>query len=199
MWHWTRCQCHISHVFQDLNLSLINKCVFKVACLLGFVVILGCTPDLNWREIKSQQGSVRLLMPCKPEQATRTVTLQANQKVVSTELHLQACEAGCMQFALGELKIPLESSPDALLDAWRLASLAALKAQPSQSVTQPRQVNRNSPMLGMQTRVETDQHQAQWAWFVLGNTIYQLGVYGESSDKKLSEIADSYFSGIELP
>lgn len=184
-------------MFQDLNLSLNNKFVFNVACLLCFGAILGCTPDLNWREIKSQQGSVRVLMPCKPEQATRTVTLQSNQKVVSTELHLQACEAGRLQFALGELTVPMESTADTLLDAWRLASLAAIKAQQSQSVTQPMQFNRNSPMAGLQTRVETDQHQAQWAWFVYGNTIYQLGVYGEPGDKKMAEIADTFFSGIE--
>jgi len=184
-------------VHQALNFSLIKKFVFTVACLLSFGVIVGCTPDLNWREIRSLNGSVRVLMPCKPEQATRTVTLQTDQKLVSTELHLQACEAGRMQFALGELKIPLESNAEALLESWRLANLAALKAQQSQSVTQPREVNRKSPMLGIQTRVKTDQHQAQWAWFIVDNTIYQLGVYGEPDDKKLAEIADTYFSGIE--
>lgn len=186
-------------MLQDLNLSLFKKFVFDVVCLLGIGASVGCTPDLNWREIRSQQGTARVLMPCKPEQATRTVTLQANQKVVSTQLHLQACEAGRMQFALGELKIPLESKPETILESWRLASLAALKAQHSQSLTQPRQVNRNNQMPGLQTRVETDLHQAQWAWFVVGNTIYQFGVYGAPDDKKLNEIADIFFSGIEWP
>lgn len=186
-------------MLQNLNLTLIKKFVFTVACLLVSGAIVGCTPELNWREIRSQQGSVRVLMPCKPEKATRTVTLQTNEKAVSTELHLQACEAGRMQFAVGELKIPLESTTEKLLDSWRLASMAALKADQNQSVTQPRQVNQKSPTVGLQLRVQTDLHQVQWIWFVVGSTIYQVGVYGESHDKKLEEIADTFFSGIEWP
>ena len=177
----------------------MKKCFLYIACWVGIGAIVGCTPELNWREIRSQQGPVRVLMPCKPEQASRTVTLQVNQKTVSTELHLQACKAGRMQFALGELNVPLESAPDTLLDAWRLANLAVLKAHLSQSVTQARQVNRNSPMQGFETHVKTDQHQAQWTSFVIGKTIYQLGVYGEPDDKKLAEIAEVFFSGIEWP
>lgn len=47
---------------------------------LGAVLLLAgwgvaCTPAMNWREVRFEGGDMVAMMPCKPEEATRTVTL----------------------------------------------------------------------------------------------------------------------------
>ena len=163
------------------------------------VTLVGCTPELNWRMVSSSQNLVHALMPCKPDKATRAVTLRVNATDVSTQLHMQACEAGQMNFALAELAVPSNASTQELRDAWRLASLASLQATESQTVSEPRLIKGDKPSQALMTRVTTQTHQAQLMWFITEQTIYQVAVYGKPNDKGFAEAAETYMSGIKWP
>lgn len=163
-------------------------------------LLSACTPALNWRQVSVDTSGVVLLLPCKPDQATRTVTLRVADKNVDTHLSMHGCETSHLQFTLGRMAVPPGLSPDEAMQAWRSASLATIKAAPNEAVSQDGEM----PGLSRQGQtarvyVATGEHQVQWLWFAYGNKIYQAAVYGHLKDKKLPEAAETYFSGIKLP
>jgi len=161
---------------------------------------LGCTPALNWRQVALDDAKVQLLMPCKPDQATRDVVLHAASREVPTALKLQGCEASGMHFTFGEMALPAGMLGGEALAAWRLASLAPLQMLAGEALDEPWQLKGvQNPPQTVRTRVLNDKHQVQWVWFVHAEKIYQAGVYGKPNDKGLSEAAENYFSGIQLP
>lgn len=177
---------HIDHVLILRRLTKLTKYWVCLSCVL---TVLGCTPELNWRMVSSSQNQVQLLMPCKPDAATRTVTMQVNLQAVSTQLHMQACEAGNKQFAIAELTVPDKALANDLRDAWRLASLASLQANESQATLD----------IKMITNVTTPSHKAQFVWRISEQTVYQAAIYAKPNDKGFAEAADAFMSGIKWP
>lgn len=169
-----------------------------MACFVIFG--LGCSPALNWREVRSDSGTALVLMPCKPDQARRSVMLNAQGHAIQAQLQLQGCEADHMQFTWGQLSVPPGMTPAEALAAWRVASLAPLDVVAAQTPTQTWHLAGATPTpQPVRTRIQTAQHRAQWAWFVQGDTVYQAAVYGQAQAAKLDEVAEVYFSGIQLP
>lgn len=160
----------------------------------------GCTPALNWRQVNVDTTGVTVLLPCKPDQATRTVALRVASQDVRTNLSLQGCEASNMQFTAGFMVVPPGLAIDEAMSAWRLANLAALDAEPNQALPVAWALKGAKAQAGsVRAHVVTSAHQVQWAWFADGNKIYQAAVYGKATEKNLSDAAETYFSGIKLP
>jgi hypothetical protein len=96
--------------------------------------------------------------------------------------------------------VPQGLSADEAIHAWRLASVAALNATPSDAVSQDWSIKgASNPVVSARVHAVTDVYQVQWVWFAYGNKIYQAAVYGNAKDKGLPEAAETYFSGIKLP
>jgi hypothetical protein len=75
--------------------------------ILWFVLALtlvACTPALNWRQVSVDASDVMVLLPCKPDQATRTVALQVVNQDVEASLSLYGCEASQMQLTFGHME-----------------------------------------------------------------------------------------------
>lgn len=169
-------------------------------CLLFVGCLVACSPALNWRQLSIDSGRVQVLLPCKPDQASRDVTLRVGKQEVSVTLNLQGCEASGMQFTVGHMAVPEGMQSSQAVLAWRLASLAPLQinGDKDQPVNWQLQGARVDP-LPTRMRVMTSNHQAQFVWFAQGPNIYQAAVYGNNLDKGLPEAAETFFSGIKLP
>ena len=164
------------------------------------LTLVACSPALNWRQVSVDTSDVMVLMPCKPDQATRTVALRVVNHDVETSLSLYGCEASQMQFTFGHMNAQQGLSAEESIRAWRLAGLAAANAKPGDATSQNWAIKGVSDHgLSARTHVLTDAHQVQWVWFAYGNKIYQAAVYGKTKDKGLPEAAETYFSGIKLP
>ena len=176
---------------------------YVMRSILGLVLafaLVSCTPALNWRQVNANMSGVVVLMPCKPDQATRTVALRVAAKDVQTSLSLHGCEASNMQFTFGQMVVPSGLSVEEAIHAWRLASVAALNATPSDAVSQDWSIQgASNPAMSARAHAVTNVHQVQWVWFAFGSKIYQAAVYGNNKDKGLPEAAETYFSGIKLP
>ena len=63
-----------------------------VACAVGAgaLAVAGCSPALDWREVRPEGSQARALFPCKPASHARTVSLAARR----VELTMYACAAG---------------------------------------------------------------------------------------------------------
>lgn len=178
----------------------MTRSKFSVPCLLSVAYLVACSPALNWRQLSIDSGRVQVLLPCKPDHASRDVTLRAVKQEMSVTLKLQGCEASGMQFTFGHMTVPDGMQSSAAMAAWRLASLAPLQGNGDldQTVNWQLQGARVDP-LPTRTRVVTSKHQAQFVWFAQGPNLYQAAVYGNYLDKDLPEAAETYFSGIKLP
>jgi hypothetical protein len=172
--------------------------------LLSSLFVLGCTPALNWREVRVGDGITSpvplvALMPCKPEAMRREVTL-AGQPL---PIHMQGCEAGGATFAIAHAKA---LSP--VLTAWQAANLAALRA--TTHTTQPVQLTAKltaapgfAPLsLAMTQTVATglgargQALQSHAVYFALGGQIFYAVVLAE---KPSPEAVDTFFAGLTLP
>lgn len=89
------------------------------AALLLSALLTACTPALDWREVRNEEGGYRALFPAKPVVASREFVL-AGQTVT---LKLQAATSGSSYFAVGE--IPLseaqQASADSIVNALKLS------------------------------------------------------------------------------
>ena len=174
----------------------------KISALYLFsaLSLLACSPALNWRQLSLDSGRVQVLLPCKPDQASRDVNLRADKQELSVTLQLQGCEASGMQFTFGHMTVPEGMQSSAAMAAWRLASLAPLQLGDDKGQQMKWQLlgARVDPP-PTRTRVMTNKHQAQFVWFAHGQNVYQAAVYGSNFDKGLPEAAETYFSGIKLP
>lgn len=161
---------------------------------------VACTPALNWREVRLESADASLLMPCKPDQASRPIALQAKGAGVSANLQLLGCEASEMQFTIGQINLPPDLTATDAIRAWQQASLAPLNAAPSDAkddafelkgaLSAPQPVRRS---------LKTATHQVQWVWWARGHTVFQVAVYGDTKTKAFDDTAELYLSGIKLP
>ena len=90
--------------------------------LLLTLLMAGCSPALDWREVRPADTGAQLLLPCKPASHARELTL-AGQKV---RMVLHACRAADTTWAVAwaELADPARTGP----------ALAELKASAAANV-----------------------------------------------------------------
>ena len=86
--------------------------------------LMACTPALNWREVSPGRSSARALLPCKPDQAIRSVPLGG----VLTELNVIGCDAAGTTFAVMTATLEAGRAPDEVLAGWQQATLANMQA-----------------------------------------------------------------------
>jgi hypothetical protein len=163
-------------------------------CLLG---VGACTPALNWREVRWASSGLIGWLPCKPDQAQRTVELQGQP----AQLSLMGCEADGMDFTLAQLDMPSALSAEQTQQAWKAASLASLDAAGDVS-SQAWSLKGASPTLVPQrTLAQGGQGMtARWAWFAYDGRLYQAAVYARANRSVQAEQAmDHLLSGLVLP
>ena len=102
------------------------RAALAAPCLM---LLLACSPALNWREVGLQRSSAHALLPCKPERATRSVPLGG----VATELMVVGCDAAGATFAVMTATVPAGESPDVVLAGWQQATLANMQADAAQA------------------------------------------------------------------
>jgi len=83
------------------------------ALALAAVLLLGaCSPDLDWREVSSAEGGYAVLLPAKPERASREVAIGATRLV----LNMASVHKDGMAFGVAYAALPAATTdPDRLL------------------------------------------------------------------------------------
>jgi hypothetical protein len=159
--------------------------------ILLVVAQVGCSPGLDWREVRPEGSTVSMLFPCKPKSQSRQALL-AGAPAPMTQL---SCEAQGMTFALShaELGDPRRVSP--ALQAMAAALAANLQAQVVRST--PLQVPGMTPspaarQLSLSGRLpDATPAQERAALFAHGTHVYQAAVIGPSPDSAAEIFFDS--------
>ncbi|MEO8022555.1 hypothetical protein [Polaromonas sp.] len=160
------------------------------------VLLMACSPAFNWREVRPDNTALSLLLPCKPDKATRSVPLGGQ----TTELAMLGCDAGGATFAIAVATVKDASQMAAALTGWRAATLANMKATDagqSAPLKLPGASVQPSALLVQATgqRANGSAVQSQAAYFTHGAQVFQAVIY---ADKISPEVADTFFSSLKL-
>ncbi len=159
--------------------------------LAALILLLACSPALNWREVAL--GHMTALLPCKPDQAQRSMRL-GQQDVV---LEMAGCEAAGALFAMSHVQAQDSAHAAAVLADWRVASLRNLGATTATELPAP-PGRGNAPSLMLQAQGSGSAGppmQARLAWWRVGNDLYHLAVY---APRLTPEMTETFFSEPQL-
>src|SRR5512139_2177354 len=76
--------------------------------ILG-TALLGCTPALDWREVRPTGAGITLLFPCRPDSHARQVRLGAD--TVRLEMHACAAAGATWGLAFADVADPTRVGP----------------------------------------------------------------------------------------
>jgi hypothetical protein len=181
---------------------MLDTSVSGRLCVLLVVGTLGCTPVLDWREVRLPDSPLQALLPCKPSAQERRVRL-ANQVVRMT---LLACEAGGQTWGLAHADV----SDPALLAPAQAELLAAAGANIAAGSTgggkgagqalplaiagaTPHAASGRRSLAGH--RPDGQMVQMQVAVFAYGSQVHQATVLGPVVS---AEAAEAFFAGLRF-
>jgi hypothetical protein len=156
-----------------------------IACLLA-ICLLACTSSLNWRTV--QLGQLSTLLPCKPDNATRVVSLAG----LSVSMEMSGCEADGVLFAISRIQALDADQAGRLMAALRQASLAQVQTKAIHPVPNSGDAQTSFDVQVDGKRPDGSPLQARFKWLVAGTDVYQLAAYGahlgaEQTEPLLSE------------
>ena len=177
--------------------ALLRRALAACGVVWMLVGLGGCSPALNWREVRFDDARWVGWLPCKPDRAQRTVNLGGS----SAQLSLMGCQADGMDFTLAQLTLPQGLTAAQAQQAWKTASLASLQAPPDAPSTGWVLAGASTAMAPQRVVAQGGQGQsARWAWFAYDGLLYQLAVYAPVSRAAQAQQAmDSLISGLRLP
>ena len=99
-------------------LSASRRLLAVATTVAAALLASACTPALNWREVRVDDGGLTLLFPCRPDRLSRALNVAG----IPIQMELLSCAADGLNFALGHAVVPVADAP-ALLAAMRAAQL----------------------------------------------------------------------------
>jgi hypothetical protein len=90
------------------------------------MLVDGCTPALDWRDVQPGPLPLKALLPCKPDAGERVVTLDERQ----VSMHLLGCKAAGALYVIGWVALDSPSLLGATLGAWQDSTLAHIGVVP---------------------------------------------------------------------
>lgn len=170
-------------------------CARMLLLSLAWVPLAGCSPTLDWREVRPAESQLVLLFPCKPSAQARPVPL-AGQPV---RLTLHACSAGGQTWGLvfADVADPARIAP-ALADlvASATSNIAGAATPRAPFRVRGATPNPGSQRLLLQGKLPDGRVVSmQVAVFTHGTRVFQATVLGEQLS---AEAVDTFFDGLRI-
>lgn len=159
-----------------------------VAALVLALATAACSPALNWREVPLE--SLVALLPCKPDHAERRVQFDTlNGAIPDAVLQVSGCEAAGALYAVSHVRVTDAAQVVPTRTAWRQSALATFRAVAVGLQAKPLRLGTILTLEELEGKqADGTAIQAQWAWIVKGQDIYQVAVYGSKLDKEMTEL-----------
>ena len=157
-------------------------------CLL----LLACSPALNWREVRAEGGDLSVLLPCKPDRATKTVPLGGPP----TPLAVMGCEAAGAMFAVSAAELGQAERSATVVLQWQNLTLSHMRA--TEPILRPIQVAGAETairVIARGIRPDGQAVEAQAVFFVRGSRIFQAVIY---APRISPEAAETFFASLKL-
>lgn len=168
-------------------------------CLVLFclVTLSACFPTFDWRDVRGVDAPYTILMPAKPTQFSREITLADN---VLT-MQMSACDVSGISFAVGAVKLSDTSKGSAVLAAMKKGMVSNIRKSAGQDAASAQ----DSADSAGQERVEVeasapngDKLKLVGRFLIRGEWAYQVVMLGSS--KKMTEtVIDTYLTSFKVP
>ncbi len=157
------------------------------------VSLFGCSPTFNWREVRFEGVSLKSLLPCKPDRASRQIEISGQ----ALEMQMAGCEAGDMLFAVSYVALPDKNATQRLLAQWKAGMLQSMQVQDEKSlVFNPKFL----PDVTDALKIEAKGHRpdgtavrAQALWFANDSNLFHAVIYAAVIPQ---DVAETFFSGL---
>ncbi|HSI56308.1 MAG TPA: hypothetical protein VLA16_02050 [Ideonella sp.] len=165
--------------------------------LCAWAAVAGCTPALEWREIRPSAAGLRASFPCRPSKQVRQVPL-AGPPVALT---LYVCKADAVTFALSHADVDDPSRVAGALQAMRASAEANLGAAALAAGQAAWQVPGMTPQpasgrWSLQGRLPDGKPvRAELAVFSRGTHVVQATLLGASGG---DAVAQPFFEGLQF-
>ena len=174
---------------------MFRCCARALLLSLTCALLAGCSPTLDWREVRAPDSQLLLLFPCKPSVQERRVPLAGPP----VRLTLLACPAGGQTWglAVADVTDPVRIAP--ALAEFVASATANIGGVPSRAV--PFRVLGATPNPGSQrfqlqgTLPDGRVVSMQVAVFTHGSRVFQATVLGEEVAPEATEI---FFDGVRV-
>lgn len=144
------------------------------------LLLLACSPELDWRELRSSDGRFTAMMPAKPSYEMRTLSGTA------VTMHLWSAHAGRSLFGIGYADHP--AGDPFILDATRNALVANIHG----TLIEETPLLKNE-LSGRALVAEGGDIVLKAQLFTSGNRVYQLVVLGPQNALTAADV-DLFFS-----
>lgn len=157
--------------------------------------LAGCSPGLNWRQVRTDAASLSLLLPCKPDRARKAVPLGTQASTLS----MVGCEAEGATFALAVLDLAPDTESAKVLLQWQSLTLSNMRAASHTQALIKIAGAASEPaarrVLAQGQQADGRAVQSQAVYFARGAQLFQAVIYAPSIS---AEAADTFFGGIRL-
>jgi hypothetical protein len=147
---------------------------------VSLMVIAGCTPTLDWREVRVDDGSVRALFPCRPERQSRVLPLGG----LALKMEMSACAVDGVTYAASWIALEDPAAVTSTLRALQTVAAANIGATANERasvVVDGMTPNPLSGRLRLEGRLPDGSGVQEHALFMAkGLRVYQLSVIGKS-------------------
>jgi hypothetical protein len=163
--------------------------------LVAVSALAACSPTFDWREVRTAQGGLVALLPCKPEKDSRSVPMAGRE----VSLDALSCRTGGATFAVLTADIEDAARAGEVLAQWKTATLAKLHSPSAQETAfQPpgaRQLPQSLQVLASGQRADGSKVESQAAYLARGSHVFQAVIY---ADHLKPEAAEPFFSGLKF-
>ena len=180
-----------------MNFLKSNK-TSKFVTFLAAILLIGCTPKFNWREVRGTDAPFVVVMPAKPETYARPIRLGD----VQVTMTMTASEVDGMTFAVGTATLPDASKAVASIHLMKSALVnnisGTIRKERVSGSTQHQVTSIDLEIVGASTASSSGQPRLMVARLIAkDNKVYQALVVG--LEKSVTpEALDTFFTSLNL-
>jgi hypothetical protein len=158
-------------------------------------VAAACSPTFNWREVRTSQGGLAAMLPCKPESGERTVPMAGRQ----VNLQALSCSTGGATFGLLTADVEDAARAGEVLAQWKSATLANLHSPSAQeSAFAPpgsRKLPQSVQVVASGQRADGSKVESQAAYFARDSRVFQAVIY---AGQLKPDMVEPFFSALKF-
>ena len=169
----------------------------RLPLLLLSLVLVACSPTLNWRVVQAGEGELKAMLPCKPDTGRRQQELAGQTLTVQ----MLGCEAGDALFAISVTDLGDESRAPAVQVQWQTSLLGTMLATRVKTGTYTiRGAGAGAALAPVSLQASGLRPDGRpvamhGVWFARGTRLYHAVIYAEHIRPELSE---PFFGGLAL-
>ena len=163
------------------------------AAALLAIAASACSPTFNWREVRAEPASLKVLLPCKPDKGSRRVPLGGRD----VDLAVIGCDAGGATFAVLQADAGDPARVPQVLEQWQRATLLNLHgtAGDSRPFAPPGSTAGAQRVAVQGQRADGSPVRGEIAYFARGSQVFQAVVY---APQPKPEWVQPFFDGLKF-